>query len=806
MQEPLGLRPLLTALRDTKIRVGPHEVLRLRQVFLAQPRPLDDRPDDEAPPDEAKREARRREHLRAILAAVLLKRAEDRTAFDDCFDAWYRLAQSEQLARAPARGEREPQGTPPPRPAARRIRQARQFLQKAGWGLIALAAFGLAIVISASTPDWVEPVIAPGSDKPTTQRRPVEQHPRERDTQRTFLPEIHVDPAAAHWTGWPALLLGLLGLGVTWTLWLRLHGRTWLPETTLPPPQPGGPPQAFLRAPDPDTAILLDKPQEERLVWGIERFVTDEPTRRLDLPATVRATARQGGLPALHFQHAARHREVWLWAALLKAGRYGEAEPALRRIIAEAVAAGDYGSASTAAGDLLNLLMFTGRLQEALQSAEEKAAYSAKAGRGPWRRLLDEGQRLQVLNAMGRYLEVLERVEALRPELATLPAPDESDGAINPRNVREVLLDTGRSAAMRADRWEQALALNAEGLKVTEGRGAGVLELARARFNDYFPLLRLGRHQDCYDLLQECRAVFEAEHDIPRLGKVYSALADLQDKTGDRGAAVGFEQVALRFKYQAGQPEACAISHHKLANYLKRSGSDAAGVLAHRLAAAAAYIQIGFGLLEGTIRNLANVHLPAEPPAFATVADRVEQVEGVRFRALFAALPPTYPDGDAAIAAVWQQVLAEKERRAQEAAVRQAALAALPPELAAALESGEEGAIGKAVDALSPEQQAAVTTTLREAGLLPDEPAEPPSEEDLLRQWGPLLEAIAAVANGDDSERAAIEEVLAEIEEKGWMLREPVARIWAGEQDADALTADLDAQDAALVRVILARL
>jgi hypothetical protein len=186
-------------------------------------------------------------------------------------------------------------------------------LQKAGWRLVALAAVGLAIVIPASTPDKIAPGIALELDKPTTQPAPVEQRPRARDTQRTSLPEIHVDPAAAHWTGCPALLLALLGLGVTWTLWLRLRRRTWLPETTLPPPQPGGPPQAFLRAPDPDTAILLDKPQEERLVWGIERFVTDEPTRRLDLPATVRATARQGGLPALHFQHAARHREVWLW-------------------------------------------------------------------------------------------------------------------------------------------------------------------------------------------------------------------------------------------------------------------------------------------------------------------------------------------------------------------------------------------------------------------------------------------------------------------------------------------------------------
>lgn len=53
--------------------------------------------------------------------------------------------------------------------------------------------------------------------------------------------------------------------------------------------------------------------EQERLVWGIGRFVAERPTRRLDLPATVRATARGGGVPALRFEHAVRHREVWLW-------------------------------------------------------------------------------------------------------------------------------------------------------------------------------------------------------------------------------------------------------------------------------------------------------------------------------------------------------------------------------------------------------------------------------------------------------------------------------------------------------------
>ena len=38
MNRPLGLRSLLAALRGERIRIGPAEVLRLRQVFLAQPR------------------------------------------------------------------------------------------------------------------------------------------------------------------------------------------------------------------------------------------------------------------------------------------------------------------------------------------------------------------------------------------------------------------------------------------------------------------------------------------------------------------------------------------------------------------------------------------------------------------------------------------------------------------------------------------------------------------------------------------------------------------------------------------------
>ena len=69
----------------------------------------------------------------------------------------------------------------------------------------------------------------------------------------------------------------------------------------------------FLTPPALKEPQFLDARQQETLVWGIGRFIADEPTRRLDLAATVQATARAGGTPALHYETAAYQREVWLW-------------------------------------------------------------------------------------------------------------------------------------------------------------------------------------------------------------------------------------------------------------------------------------------------------------------------------------------------------------------------------------------------------------------------------------------------------------------------------------------------------------
>ena len=346
-----------------------------------------------------------------------------------------------------------------------------------------------------------------------------------------------------------------------------------------------------------------------------------------------------------------------LACTLSNAGRYQEAEPLLRDVIHRSVERGEYRTAGVAAGDLINLLWQNSRLEDVLSLAEEKAGYTRLAGLGPWTQLLDEGQRLQILNALGRYAEVFDAVEALRPTLAELPEQSELEESANPWNVRETLLDTGHTAALYSQRYEPALALNAKIVEYRKQRGASKLELARTRFNDYGALLRLGRYNDARQLLLDCRSVFEDERSIEMLGKVWSALADLADETGDRQDAVRFEEIALAYSYQTGQPEDCAISHNNLANYLESLGRDIVTVLAHRLAAATIRMQMQSGLLPTTLQNLANNELPEQPPRFDDVADSVEQIDGVRFRALFERLPRTAADGDAAIAAVWQWVL-----------------------------------------------------------------------------------------------------------------------------------------------------
>ena len=137
------------------------------------------------------------------------------------------------------------------------------------------------------------------------------------------------------------------------------------------------------------------------------------------------------------------------------------------------------------------------------------------------------------------------------------------------------------------------------------------------------------------------RAIFDG------LGKVFSALADLEDNLGHRDRAIRHEQTALRYRYAVGEPGDCAISHFNLANYLMRGGGPPTESLAHRLAGMLIWYQTASGhfstYFQALSRDLASF-APGEPPLpadFAALCATVDQVEGVDFAALFNRLPKT---------------------------------------------------------------------------------------------------------------------------------------------------------------------
>ena len=376
--------------------------------------------------------------------------------------------------------------------------------------------------------------------------------------------------------------------------------------------------------------------------WGTAGFLLERATMRDQSPGTV-----QAALPSLRriADATGAPDDIGVLASVLRAVDPGEAERLLRAVADAAAGAGDYRVASANAGDLVYLLLETGRLAEALAAAGEKAEHTRRAGLGPWTQLADQGRSLQVLGRMGEHAQVLAETDQLRAAMAALPARRGPDETVNPWNVRETILSAGYASALATGDWARCLELNAEATASKRGRGARAHEIARSRFNDAGPLIRLGRPAEAGRLLLECQRVFEEHADIASLARVLSARADLEDELGRWPAAADLERAALRLSYARPDPQAIAVSHHNLANYLGRLGGDGAGRRAHRLAAALIRRLAGMAHdLARTVRALAAESRADDggglPSTVAEVVTAAERTEGVRLGALLAALQP----------------------------------------------------------------------------------------------------------------------------------------------------------------------
>ncbi len=350
--------------------------------------------------------------------------------------------------------------------------------------------------------------------------------------------------------------------------------------------------------------------------------------------------------------------------ALGGAGRLGEAIAILKRVEQQGMDRGEYGLATRAAGDLINLLWSTGHLNEALTTVERLKDQIRKAELGRWTQLFAEVRGLQVLSAVGRNDEVLVAVQKWRDEIKGWPESHVPGEPVEPWNVKELLLDAGQAAALELQQWLEALSLNGDIIQSKISRMATALEVARTRYSGYGPLLRLQRYSDARSLLQQCLAVYEPDGDNDDLGEIHSALASLEGSLQHHQEAVRHEGAALRFRYSGLRPDPCAISHFNLANYLIRTNADARVALAHRLSSVLVAYQANDGRLpdrvEALRRHLAWVSPSGPPGSFDELCQLVEQTDGVRFRELFSRLPQRASSGDEALRTVLEMARTPK--------------------------------------------------------------------------------------------------------------------------------------------------
>ncbi len=322
-----GLESFLVAVRTEGVVVGALERSRLRHAFARAPA-LDDG------------------GLLELLRCTLAKSTTQREVVERAFETWVADAERTIDRRTVWTGfdALPPRPPPPEKPETPVIRRA-----WVGIAAASLVAAGLAVVLllrpdpsqpvppridrSPSTatdvvgpPDPATDIVGPPDpaadvarppDPATDVAGPPDPAPGEPPSDPIpqyvtwVATRFTIVPAPRPWV--EAALFVALGLAALFAAWLvglcarrderheptiePVEGPSWQPLTTIP-----------IAGNE-----LLDRAQQRTLVWGVGRFVSEDPTDRVDLPRTVDRTARAAGVPTIVRQRATYPREVWLW-------------------------------------------------------------------------------------------------------------------------------------------------------------------------------------------------------------------------------------------------------------------------------------------------------------------------------------------------------------------------------------------------------------------------------------------------------------------------------------------------------------
>ena len=300
------LGDFLTALRIKGVPIGPADIARLRQLFALAPS-LD------------------RSGLHSLLSALLVKTPAQREVFDALFADWcpeHDADWPEEEAQTPARAASQPiaSGTQQPQADAQerdetttwhqwrrpRCRGAAGRADRRGADMVVVDAIRCERTARGGAVGEATPPIKGDTGPDDLPAIPV-------DRAWFWRAEVNPQDVQRPWRLGPVELafLGLVAWGLALWSWWRYRQR--FPSITPVPRSYRGYGWQPLPPPARDDGALVEARDRRQMVWNIEHFVTDDPTRWLHLPETVDATARAGGYVRLCFEPAVYEREIWFW-------------------------------------------------------------------------------------------------------------------------------------------------------------------------------------------------------------------------------------------------------------------------------------------------------------------------------------------------------------------------------------------------------------------------------------------------------------------------------------------------------------
>ncbi|MCP4351866.1 MAG: CHAT domain-containing protein [Desulfobacterales bacterium] len=306
---------------------------------------------------------------------------------------------------------------------------------------------------------------------------------------------------------------------------------------------------------------------------------------------------------------------TYLADALNRSGQQDKSLALYEQAADEAEGAENWSDVGWICGNWAAALVMLGRLDEAKAMNLKSADACRKAG-GPKVNVIGrelEAFRIDVMQ--GRAKEALPEIEKRVNEVRGW-YQRHKQGETPPEAPEPVLLgrafvsglDIAMNANLQLKQWESCIELLKEIEKMEKEMGHSRQEQYRTRFNQYHPLMKLGRLDEAQKVTEECLAVFREADELHSQCAALSALANIWEKRGDMEQAIALARKSLSVRNQLPAPMDRAISHGNLCIYLEKANRKDESIR-HQLAAGIYFLVSGHGGHVSTWMNNLKIYL-----------------------------------------------------------------------------------------------------------------------------------------------------------------------------------------------------